>query len=252
MRIESHKFQKGGICEVEFSRRVHHDIGKLSGAKPVEAIPLREGQTFGAFTAAIYDPQSNRLLVESGQACVRGSAIGDYVSGCSNVAGLGYGLNVVIREGIDPSSIRGKDCRKIEVIINSKKLTTQDRANAQGFLSSFFKIGDGLGGDRIRFEISCQRVKPKGKRKGKQGLTSALLMDIAEETYTMHRINPDAVQAKFTARDGESEPDDILTFLGMKLEYAEDIPAFTGNRRYPLTQKMEVLYRALDAWRDTF
>jgi len=66
----------------------------------------------------------------------------------------------------------------------------------------------------------------------------------------MHRINPEAVQVRFTARDGESEPDDILAFLGMKLERAEDIPEHTGDRRYPLSQKMEVLYRALEAWRD--
>jgi len=179
MRIESFKAKRSGIYEMEFSKRIRHDIGKLSGVAPIETIPLEEGETFGSFTAAIYDPQIGHLLVESGQTCVRGSAIGDYISVCSGVAGPGYGLNIVIKDGIDPDSIRGKDCRKIEVAINSKKLTAQDRASNQGILSSFFRMSDGLGGDRIKFEISCQRVKPKGNRPGKQGLTSALLMDLA-------------------------------------------------------------------------
>jgi hypothetical protein len=252
MKVESFTARRNGICEMEFSRRIRQDIAKISGVAPTQEIPLEEDQSFGAFTAALYVPESNRLLLESGQNCVKGSAIGEYVSKCSDVTGSGYALRTVISNCADPDVIRGKECRKIFVDINTKKLMPQDRACSQGLLSSLFGASDGLGGDRIKFEISCQRVKPKRNSPGKIGLVSALLMDLVEETYALHTSNPEAVEARFTARDGENLPDEILAFLGLKLVFGEDIPAQTGGRRYPLAQKIRVLYQALEKWRGEF
>jgi hypothetical protein len=94
-------------------------------------------------------------------------------------------------------------------------------------------------------------VPPKPDREGKMSLAESELMEFVEDAYVVSSRDPRAMKMKIFAREERGEPDDILNFLGMKLEYTYDIQEQPSGRRYPREEKIKGLYKALAKWSKT-
>jgi len=248
VRLEHLNVTSRGVYEVEFSKRLHQDVGKLSGHEAMKSIPLKQGEDFGTYTAGIYVPSKKYLLLEYNHAGARSGSIRDYVSAYSGTEGSGYDLNVKLNDGITADTIKKRNIPKLEIAIASKRLTEADKTNNQGLIYALSRVSDKLGGDAIRVIVSCEQVKPSQKRPGKFGLEQDEIIEFAQDAYEIYQRDPLALKAMFIARDGRGQPEDILSFVGVKLEYKEVVPEHTGERKYPLEEKLKVLYGAYSAW----
>jgi hypothetical protein len=239
----------GGVYEMEFSKPVYQDLGKLSGTAPTSAIPLGNDEDFGTFTAAVYDPNTEYLLLEYNHSGARVGYIRDYLSEFSSHA-KGYDLNIKTKDRATIKSISNRDIPKMHLTIAPKKLTVADRARGQSLLTSILSVSDSMEGDTIQLTVSCRQLKGTDNRRAKLGLEQSNLEEFAEFADYMKTRNPSAFRLKFIAKDNKNVTEDVLNFLGMKLEYERFLnEAASGPRKYPLQDKLQIIHEARTAWK---
>jgi hypothetical protein len=250
VRLEHLNVTSKGIYELEFSKPIYQDIGTLSESEALSPIPLREDQDFGTYTAALYIPEKQYLLLEFNFSGAREGRIRDYVSAFSQVDGKGYQFSQKLLDGITAKAIKKRNIPKLEMTIAPSQLSTacRDRYSLEGIIKNF---GTGLGADTVQIAISCRQVRGTKKRKEKLGLDPKAVERMALEAYKLHTQHPNVMRrAIFIAKDEIGHAEEILSFTGLRLEHARILTEHTGDRKYPLNEKLEVLYEALGAWRD--
>jgi hypothetical protein len=210
---------------------------------------LQKDEDFGTYTAALYVPQKEHLLLEFNNSGARYGRIGDYISAYSGVEGKSYTLSIVLGNGITAKALKKRNIPKLELTVKPSKMTAADRENNKSLLGTIMDISDKLDGDTIHVTVSCKQFKGDKDRKEKMGLDQNALYRAAEEAYGLHKLYPNAMRARFIARDEVGQIEDVLSFTGQRLEYVRAIPESSGTgRKYPLEEKLKVLYEALDVW----
>lgn len=252
IRLESLSVRES-LYEMEFSRPMYQDIGRLSIETPMNPIALDGEEEFGSYTAAIYDPARQYLFLQYNHSGARIGAIRDYVGAFAG-SPSSYRMNFHLKDGIDSTSLIDKDVTKLKVTVNPKKISAADRAQGSGLISALLQVSDSLDGDNMTINISCRRKKGTGTRPGKTGLDSDYIEQVADFGDVMKGRDPKAFRLEFKIhKEKNREQDiteDILSYLGKRWVHEEVLTEATeGRRRQPLENKLVILRNAMAALR---
>lgn len=240
LRAEAIEF-RNGVWFMDFVRiRTAHGPGKVGRDTEVEGFEFEDEEGFGEETAALYDPQTEYLLIQYNHFGVRPAAVADYLSSYVENANNLYTFKPKYDEDVERRLLNQGITRKINFSLDVSRMSAQDRERGAS-LSEAIDYGRRTGADRVKVEISVQGERHRG------------LGDSAREALTSLQAilgqNPDAVRKlEVAGKEDRDAVTEVLDLIGHRLSLEFNDLQLGGDLRYPRDERWRALERARAGW----
>lgn len=220
--------------------------GRVGRTTEIAGFDLGDDEGFGEETAALYDAQTNYVLVQYNHHGVRASAIKKYFNVINHTpAGVtGYELSIKLDPTAEIKLAQKNFINKIHYKIVTSRLTEAHRVAGLSLHEALAMSEEQRGGS-IEVTISApkrENLLMSSVKKTVNALRGMATADQEEETNVL-------TQFEIEGRDGILDRADAVDMLSPKLVSTVDGLTLGGDRRYTRRSRWDGLLRARHGWR---
>ncbi len=238
MRLESYE-KKGKLFFMDIAKlRDAHGPGKAKKNKLTEGIPMEEGSDFSELTAALYDQESQRIIVQYNHSGARGGAIASYFSKFDTGK---YKFEPELDEEVMAKFLKMEYTSKIEIKVAPSKITEADLKEGVA-LGTAIQYNEEIGSNVMMLTLHRDR-----ESSGWLGFATKLVKKmIGSIRKGKKRGFLKAVHV--TGKESLDAVSETLDLLNHRLVDEIEIE-FDNTKRYPVQKRWQALRSSFNEWR---
>lgn len=240
MRLEEVR-RRNGLWFLDFVKiRTDHGPGHVGRNAPVKGFEFEEDEGFGEETSALYDPETNYILIEYNHHGVRAAGIQDYLSEYDVAANNVYEFVPKLDEDVERKLRDQAITRKLAFTLELGRMSAADRREGRA-LADAITYGRNAGAEKMKIEISVSRDNRAGLGEQARQTVDSILNVLGR--------NPGAVsRLEVTGKEDNHAAPEVLDLLGHRLVAVFDNLQTGEDLRYPRRERWRALVRARNGW----
>lgn len=240
IRVESVE-ERAGLWYIDFVRiRTDHGPGSVTRDEPIQGFEIDEDGGFGEETAALYDPETDYILIQYNHFGVRAGVIAEYFSQYDTDEVNIYSFKPKFDEDVERRLLNKTITKKLAFTIDVTRMTAQDRRDGHA-LSDAISYGRNTGADKLKIEISVSG--DKGRSLGE------LATDGLDNLRALVGNNPDAItKLEVAGKDDRDTATELLDLIGHRLTKEHNNLQLGADLRYPKDVRWQALLRTKRSW----
>ncbi len=246
IRIENIKFE-GGLWYLDFIRFRHaHGPGKAAKQKRIMGFKFERDETFAEETAALYDPNSNYILIQANRFGVNAGGITNYLNLYSKMPLNFYELKPILDKQVEQRLLKKNIFRKVELKIDARRMGPEDIEDGIP-LAKALEIGRGSGADIVDITISVARHNKIG-----------LINSTIAKTYNWFKKTNGGIKGeekilglKLSGKDDLDTKLEALDLVSQKLSLEFSDIKLGPDLRFPIDERWARLKAARLHWSKT-